>query len=122
MGKTIICLGCPNGCHLECTTKEDGTVTVTDAQCEKGEAYGREELLEPKRTVTAVVRTNSAEVPYVPVKTDTPLVKPLIPQLIKDLYALEVRLPVATGQTLLEKVGGTEVKVVFTRTVAATHG
>lgn len=117
MTREIICLGCPNGCHLECTAKDDGTVEVRGNQCERGEAYGREELLDPKRVVTAVVRTNSPTLPYAPVRTDAPLVKKHIPALLRELYALQVAAPAESGATLIHNFADTGVNVVLTRTV-----
>ncbi len=119
MAQEIICLGCPNGCHLECTAKNDGTVEVTGNQCERGLDYGREELLEPKRVVTAVVRTTAPSLPYAPVRTNAPLVKAQIPALLQELYALEVSGPAPAGQELLHDFAGTGVHVVLTRTVPA---
>lgn len=118
MEREIICLGCPNGCHLLCTGKEDGSVGVVGNVCDRGVDYGREEMVEPKRTVTAVVRTNSAAVPWVSVKTTQPLVKPLIPELLRELYGTEAQLPVQCGQRFIENFRNTGVDVVFTRTAS----
>ncbi|HNT88726.1 MAG TPA: DUF1667 domain-containing protein, partial [Candidatus Hydrogenedentes bacterium] len=71
-----------------------------------------------KRIVTAVVRTDSDTVPFVPVKTDKPLVMDLIPKLIEELYRRETRLPVRAGDVLLEDFADTGVRVCFTRTIA----
>ena len=114
--KEIICLGCPNGCHL-LVRHQNGEVTVEDAQCERGEEYGREELLEPKRVVTAVVKTTSAAAPYVPVKTSKALPKPLIAGLLEALYTLHAATPITCGQTLISDFQGSGVDVVYTRTV-----
>lgn len=114
----IICLGCPNGCHLLCTSKKDEAVEVTGNKCDRGVEYGREELLEPKRVVTAVVKTASRELPYVPVRTSAPLVKPLIPELLHELYHKQVKPPIHSGECLVENFHGTGVNVVFTRSVA----
>ena len=116
--REIICLGCPNGCALDARWTGKDDVTVEGATCERGEEYARSEIFEPKRTVTAVVRTTSHEHPCVPVKTATPLLRPLIPRLLEELYRLRVDLPVQTGAPLIEDYAGTGVSVVFTRTVA----
>lgn len=112
--KEIICLGCPTGCHLDVSRRGD-EVRVDGAQCERGEEYGREEILAPKRMVTAVVRTNSAAIPYMPVRTARPLPKPLIPELLHELYNREAVLPITSGQPLIKDFRGTGVDVVFTR-------
>ena len=114
--KEIICLNCPNGCHLQ-VTQRGAEVIVEGAQCEHGEEYGRQELLEPKRVVTAVVKTASTSAPYVSVKTSQALPKPLINGLLKKLYTLNVSPPIKSGQTLLSDFQGSGVDVVYTRTV-----
>ena len=115
MAKEIICLGCPNGCHLECTRKSGGEIAVEGNKCDRGIDYGREEMTEPKRVVTAVVKTGSESVPFLPVKTDKPLVKALIPKLLDALSTRPVTLPVRMGDTLLADFEETGVNVVFTR-------
>lgn len=117
MEKEIICLGCPNGCHLCVKEKAREDIEVTGHQCDRGVDYGREEFLEPKRVVTAVVRTGSANVPYVPVKSDRPLIKARIPALLEALYRCELQLPVRCGDVLLGDFEGTGVNVQVTRTV-----
>ncbi|HPO13133.1 MAG TPA: DUF1667 domain-containing protein [Candidatus Hydrogenedentes bacterium] len=114
----IICLGCPNGCHLHCTSKKGHAVDVTGNKCDRGVDYGREELLDPKRVVTAVVKTTSSELPYVPVRTTAPLVKPLIPELLHELYQQHVTPPIRSGNPLIENFRNTGVNVIFTRSIA----
>jgi len=69
MQKKMICIACPNGCHLT-VEKTDDKIEVTGNKCSKGEEYGKAEVTNPKRTVTAVVKTNIKEMPYVSVRTD----------------------------------------------------
>ncbi|MBP8128942.1 MAG: DUF1667 domain-containing protein [Candidatus Hydrogenedentes bacterium] len=116
MEKEIICLGCPNGCHLCVTQRDRNDIEVLGNQCDKGIVYGREEFLEPKRVVTAVVRTGSDTVPFVPVKTDKPLVIAMIPKLLEELRRQEARLPVRAGDVLIDDFSSTGVRVCFTRT------
>lgn len=59
-GTAMICIACPLGCRLTVASKGGDEVSVSGDRCPKGEVYAREELLAPRRTVTAVVRTGSA--------------------------------------------------------------
>jgi CxxC motif-containing protein len=115
MEKAIICISCPVGCHLKVSSRGDGEITITGNQCPRGEIYGREEFLAPSRIVTAVVKTTSNHYPYLPVKTDKPLLREYIPSLLKQLYSLEVSLPVKSGGCVLANYEDTGVNVVFTR-------
>jgi CxxC motif-containing protein len=109
-----ICIVCPKGCRLRVHTSR-GRLSVGGNACPRGEAYGLSEATDPRRVVTAVVRTDSAAHPCVPVKTAVPVPKTIIPRLLSHLYSLVVGLPVGRGAMLLERFEGTEVRVVFTR-------
>lgn len=116
MEKEIICLSCPNGCHILVQEKEPGKYQFQGAKCERGDVYAYEEITEPKRVVTAVVPTSSDDMPYIPVKTDKPIPKKFIKPLLEKLYELKVPLPTKCGQILIFDFEGTGVNVVITRT------
>ncbi len=111
------CIACPIGCRLTVEIQEEGEVSVTGNRCPKGAVYGEEEMLSPKRVVTAVVRTDSRVFPYIPVRTDKPLPRALIPGLIGELNLQSVRLPAARGTVLIEDYRGSGVNIVLTRTL-----
>jgi CxxC motif-containing protein len=115
--KEFVCIACPIGCLLTVTVQADGKVTVTGNRCPKGEVYGTEEMLSPKRVVTAVVRTDSRAFPCIPVRTDKALPRELITDLIEELARLSVRLPAARGTVLVENFRGSGVNVILTRTL-----
>ena len=110
------CIACPIGCHL--TVEQTGSeITVSGNRCPKGEVYAKEEMLAPKRVVTAVVRTDWPAFPFIPVRTDNPLPRELIQGLIADLASQSVRLPAACGKVLIADYRGSGVNVVLTRTL-----
>ena len=113
----MICIACPLGCRLTIVSTGSIEVSVSGNRCPKGEVYAREELLAPRRTVTAVVRTDSPAFPYAPVRTDSPLPRGLADGLLQLLYSRIVALPVRMGATLIADVDGTGVKVIFTRSL-----
>jgi len=113
--RSLVCISCPIGCRLTVTEDPPGTITVTGNQCARGEVYGREEMLAPKRVVTATVLTDSGEVRRLPVKTTAPLPKELINGLLSALYRMRLPLPVRCGQVILHDVEGSGVDLVATR-------
>jgi CxxC motif-containing protein len=115
--REMICIACPLGCRLTVAKAEGGGLRVSGHRCPKGEVYAGEEILSPRRIVTAVVRTDSAAYPYAPVRTDTPLPRALAEGLLEALYRRTVSLPVSSGAALVDDVEGTGVKVIFTRTL-----
>ena len=90
---------------------------MTGNRCPKGEAYGREELLAPRRLVTGVVRTDSADFPCAPVRTDRPLPRERVRELMVDLARMRVSLPVAAGAAIAPDWKGTGVAVLVTRSL-----
>jgi len=113
----LVCIACPIGCRLTVERKAEGEISVSGDRCPKGEVYGREEMLSPKRVVTAVVRTDSPTFPYIPVRTDKPLPRALVSELVGDLARQLVRLPAVRGTVLIEDYRGSGVNVVTTRSL-----
>jgi CxxC motif-containing protein len=111
----LVCIACPIACRLEVTRASGGEVTVGGNRCARGETYGREEILAPRRVVTAVVPTGSPDFPCAPVRTDRPIQRHLVNALLRDLYAAVMPLPIRQGQVLLENFDG--ARVIFTRTL-----
>lgn len=111
----LVCIACPLACRLTVSRSDEGDISVTGNRCPRGELYGREEVLAPRRIVTAVVPTTSPGFPCASVKTDGPVPRALVTELLRDLYARTVELPLRRGQALIEDFHG--VRVVFTRTL-----
>jgi CxxC motif-containing protein len=114
--KEMICIVCPVGCHLQVTV-EGEDVKVTGNRCPRGEEYAREEILAPKRVVTATCRLEDEQHPRLPVKTDAPLPFEKIDDLLKAVYNLSVKTPVKVGDILIEDFGGTGVNLVASRSI-----
>jgi CxxC motif-containing protein len=117
--KEMICISCPIGCHLKVSVEKDGEVSVEGNRCPRGIEYGREEMLAPKRVVTATVALKGGRSGRVPVKTDAPLLKEHIPGLLDEIYRLELEAPVKLGTPLMENLYGTGVNLYLTRSIQA---
>jgi CxxC motif-containing protein len=115
--KKMICIACPIGCHLNARQDDEGTVTITGNRCKRGEEYGREELLAPKRVVTATVKVLSQKFRRLPVKTESAIPKELIDELLNRLYQLEIQPPVQIGEPVLENIHDTGINLVATRSI-----
>lgn len=110
MKKDLICIICPRGCSL--TAEVNGqTVTVTGNTCPKGEEYAVNECLHPMRTVTAAVRVSNRENTMVSVKTEGPVPKGKMLEVMAMLHETSVEAPVSIGDVVLSDVFGTRVIV-----------
>lgn len=108
--KELICISCPNGCHLK--VDEENGYAVTGNKCERGVEYGKNELLNPVRTVTSTVRIEGGAHPMLPVKTDKPISKDKIFDVMRLLDGVTVKSPIHVGDKILENILSTDVSVV----------
>jgi CxxC motif-containing protein len=60
MERNLVCISCPLGCRLTVAWEDERDITVTGNRCAKGESYAQEEILAPKRVVTATVTVAGA--------------------------------------------------------------
>ncbi len=115
----MVCIVCPVGCRLRINI-ENETPSVSGNRCPRGEEYAIEELLAPKRVVTATCGIRDREYLRLPVKTDAPLPFEQIDNLLKEIYALSVEIPVKRGDVLIRNFGGTGVQLVASRSIGDT--
>jgi CxxC motif-containing protein len=99
------------------TWEDENDIAIKGNKCAKGESYAQEEILAPKRVVTATVRAATGADRRLPVKTSLPLLKGRIPALLSALYKMEVKPPIKCGDVLIDNIEGTGVDLVATRTL-----
>lgn len=114
MTKNLTCISCPVGCSMTAEFQPDGSIAVSGNQCARGAQYARDELVDPRRVVTATCATGSAIHPRVPVRSREPCPKDLIPSILEEIYKTTVRLPVARGDIVGTFRG---VEIVATRSM-----
>jgi CxxC motif-containing protein len=118
MKKEMVCINCPRGCTLEVEWEEGSKdVKVTGNFCPRGAAYGKSEILAPARTVTSTAKVEGGVIPRVSVKTDKPIPKGRIFDVMAEINKLDVTAPVKIGDVLIPNVLGLESNVVATKTV-----
>ena len=114
----LTCISCPVGCQITVRMDGDKIVAITGNSCPRGEAYARQEVVAPQRVIATSVKVDGGALPLVSVKTDNPIPKQLIPQLMEFVKSLTVSAPVRIGQVLARDVLGTGANLVATRAVA----
>ncbi len=113
-GSQLICIGCPVGCLITAARNEDGNLVITGNTCKKGEAYARNEMTAPVRTVTSMIRVRGGCGFVIPVKTAAEIPKEKIDACMEEIKAAVVDAPVEVGDILIENVAGTSVPVIAT--------
>ena len=113
----LTCIVCPIGCEIEVTVKGKRIISLGGNKCPRGESYAREEATQPKRIVFSVLRCKNGDFPTVAVKTSKPILKSLIPNLMKLLSNLEVSAPLKIGDVVASNILNSGADVVVTRNV-----
>ena len=105
MKKQLTCILCPRGCPL--TITED--LTVTGNSCPRGEKYAIEESTNPVRTVTATVRVANRKDTMLSVKTEAPVPKGKMMDVMAHLRSMTVTAPIAIGEVIVADILGTKI-------------
>ncbi len=113
-GRTLICIGCPNGCLVTVDKNPDGSLSITGNTCKKGEEYARNEVTAPKRTVTSIVRVSGGKNPVVSVKTKEEIPKEKIAACMEEIDRAAVKAAGSVGQIVIADVADTGVDIVAT--------
>ena len=116
MIRNMICIGCPMGCDLTVEVEGNEAVNVSGNSCGIGKKYAQTEVFSPTRMVTSTVCSDDG-IP-VPVKTQIPIPKSKIFDVMREIKAAEVTLPVNIGDVVIADAAGTGIPVVVTRGMA----
>ena len=115
--RELTCIGCPMGCQLTVTIKDEDNITVSGNTCKRGEIYGIKEVTNPTRIVTSSVEIDNAEIARVSVKTANDIPKGKIFDIMKEIRQIKVSAPVKIGDVVISNVADTGVDIVITKNV-----
>ena len=115
MLNVLICIVCPRVCHLTVDTELE---KVTGNTCKRGEIYWLNEVKNPTRIVTSTVKIDGCDNIVVPVKTEEPIPKGMIFDVMKEINKASVKLPIKVGDVIIEDVLGTGVSIDSAKTVS----
>ena len=95
----ITCDECPMGCEIE-VVNNNGDITVTGNTCPRGKLYAENEITCPRRVLTTSVRAENGKM--VSVKTDAPIKKQEMLEVMQKINRVSVKLPVKIGQVVIK--------------------
>ena len=113
----VTCIVCPLGCPIEVELADGLVSEVRGHECKRGREYALDEVLSPVRTVTTTVRVTGGILPLVPVRTQAPIPKEKIHEVLEELAKLKIDAPVAYHQVILDNCLETGVPVIAGRTL-----
>jgi CxxC motif-containing protein len=116
MSERLTCVLCPIGCQIEAVRRGDA-LDVSGQECPKGLDFAVQEILHPKRTLSASVPLRGSEARMVSVRLSAPVPRDMIFPILAAIAVLRPEAPLRRGQVLIADVLGTGADVIATRTV-----
>jgi CxxC motif-containing protein len=119
MKRDIVCFVCPQGCLLAVQTAEeaDDEIRVENNRCLRGMEFAVKELKDPERTLTSTLRVNNGTMPLVSIRSDAPVKKTELKDLITYFDDITINAPVSGGKTLFSAIGKNSVNIIATCSV-----
>lgn len=117
MIKTYTCILCPNGCELRAEVSGTQLEHCTGGLCPKGEGYVRQELTDPRRTISSSVLVEGGALPLVSVRLTAPIPRDRIFDVMARIRALRVQAPVEMGTVLEANILGLDSDLIVTKSV-----
>ncbi len=111
MNKEFICIVCPRGCHIFVNENKE----ITGNLCKRGLTYVKTELTNPTRTLTTTVKTVFEDLPRVSVKSDKPIPKKMIFEIMDALADVKIDKPMEIGEIVVKDILDTGANIVLTK-------
>ena len=109
--KKLTCIMCPIGCSLTVKKKADGTVEVFGNSCPRGEAYGKQEIIEPKRIITTITKYKTGTISL---KTSKEVKKELYFDILKEINAKKPKNEYKIGDVFIKNILNTDADIIVT--------
>ena len=111
--REFTCIVCPRGCRL----KIDDELNVTGNSCPRGAQYAKDEVTNPKRMITSIMRVKNRENCVVSVKTSQSIPKGRIFDVMKEIDKVAVEAPTHIGDIAIKDVLGLGADIIITKNI-----
>ncbi|MBO7187277.1 MAG: DUF1667 domain-containing protein [Clostridia bacterium] len=112
--KLLTCVECPRGCQITVTLDDGKVVSVVGNFCPRGKVYAENECVNPKRVVTSTMNSDIGVL--VPVRTDKPVLKANIFDVMKKINATTCKTPIKLGDVIIANIDG-DANLIASKTV-----
>ncbi len=111
----IRCIICPTGCIIQVKKDDKGELTYEGYTCKRGLEYAEQEYLAPKRVLTTTIRVENGFLPLIPVRSNVPILKNRLRDVLNDIATTIVNAPIKMGDILIENVVGLDASIIASR-------
>lgn len=113
--KKFTCIVCPKGCRI--TVDEEGK--ISGYTCLRGLNYVKQELVDPRRTLTSTFKVSGSTLLVCPCKSSQTLPKDRVKDVVKEIAKLDIKAPIKMHQVVIENVLGLGVDIIATKEILA---
>ena len=111
----LICIMCPLACRVLVSADDDGHILdVVHHQCKEGREYAIAEYRFPARVLTTVILTAAASRHLLPVRSNKPIPKTRLMEVMHSLSKIRIKPPVKMAQVIVSNIAGTGVDMIST--------
>lgn len=114
--KLITCIICPKGCNIK-AWEENGELKLEGFSCKRGKTYATSEYYNPSRLLATTVKIENARIPLIPVRSENPIPKDMLSQVMDEIAKITVHAPVIMGDIIVENVIQTGINIIATRSL-----
>ena len=117
MSDDIICILCPLGCNMSVQIEGEKVIDVQGNKCKKGAAHAEREIFAPVRVLTTTMRTDNAETPLLPVRSNREIPRERLLECMRLISKHVVNGPITLGQAVMENILGLGVDMIACRSL-----
>ncbi len=107
MKRELTCIICPIGCNLSVELADGKVIKVSGNTCPRGKKYAESECTAPMRSVATTVLCEDGRL--CSVKTDRPIPKEKIFELMEIVNKTVSPLPISAGDVIIRDVFGADI-------------
>lgn len=111
--KELTCILCPKGCRIQVEVTNND-YTIKGNGCKRGVTYAKQECEDPRRSIQTTVETIFNEFPRLSVKTDRPVAKVKIREIMDVCHHVLVEYEVETGAIIVDNICDSGADLVAT--------
>ena len=105
----LTCIMCPLGCEINVQAQKDNNFKITGNSCVRGENYAKNEMTNPMRSISSLVRVGDR---VVPVKTSGLVPKSQIQNVLGEIGKIHLKKSPKIGTVIIKNVLGLGVDVI----------
>ena len=112
ISKSVTCTICPKGCRINVKVKDSEILRIDNYGCKRGLEYAKNEVTNPRRILTTIVKLSGGNV--LPVRTKAPIPRKLLRRAMLELKDIIVTPPIKVGYVVRRNVAETGIDVIST--------